>query len=88
VKAKGYGVHLDGARLANAVASGFDLAEIARLGVDILVIGGTKAGLPLSEALVVLNPAYGRRLDARLKHAGQLPVQGSLPLRPVDRHAG
>jgi threonine aldolase len=35
VKAKGHGVHLDGARLANAAASGFDPKTIARLGVDI-----------------------------------------------------
>lgn len=71
-KAAGLRVHLDGARLANAVAAGFDLAAIARLGVDILVMGGTKAGLPLSEALVVFDRALARRLDARMKHAGQL----------------
>lgn len=71
-KAEGLGVHLDGARLANAVAAGFDLTSIARLGVDILVMGGTKAGLPLSEALVVFDRSLTRRLDARLKHAGQL----------------
>ena len=75
-KAKGYGVHLDGARLANAVAAGFPLRDIVGLGVDMLVMGGTKAGLPLSEALVVFNPALNRRLDARLKHAGQLPSKG------------
>jgi threonine aldolase len=75
-KAKGLGVHLDGARMANAVASGFDLRAIKRLGVDVLVLGGTKAGLPLSEALVVFEPALARRLDARLKHGGQLPSKG------------
>lgn len=76
VKAKGYGVHLDGARLANAVATGFDLKAIPKLGVDILVMGGTKAGSTPSEALVLLNKNLARRFDARLKHAGQLVSKG------------
>lgn len=76
VKAKGYGVHLDGARLANAVAAGFPLKGIKDLGVDILVMGGTKAGSTPTEALVILNKALARRFDARLKHAGQLVSKG------------
>ena len=76
VKARGYGVHLDGARLANAVAAGFDLKAIPKLGVDILVMGGTKAGSTASEALVLLNKDLARRFDARLKHAGQLVSKG------------
>jgi len=76
VKAKGYGVHLDGARLANAVAAGFDLKTIKGLGVDILVIGGTKAGMPPAEAVVIFDRALARRFDARLKQAGQLPSKG------------
>jgi threonine aldolase len=75
-KAMGYGVHFDGARLANAVAAGFDPKAIARLGVDILVIGGTKAGTPPSEAVVIFDPVLARRFDARLKQAGQLPSKG------------
>ncbi|MFZ5668331.1 MAG: beta-eliminating lyase-related protein [Pseudomonadota bacterium] len=76
VKARGYGVHLDGARLANAVAAGFDLKAIPKLGVDILVMGGTKAGSTPTEALVLLNKGLARRFDARLKHAGQLVSKG------------
>jgi threonine aldolase len=75
-RAKGYGVHLDGARLANAVAAGFDLKAIAAMGVDILIMGGTKAGSTPTEAVVVLNKALAWRLDARLKHAGQLVSKG------------
>ena len=75
-RAKGLGVHLDGARLANAAASGLDLKAIKGLGVDLLVFGGTKAGMPPTEALVVFNPKLARRLDARLKQAGQLPSKG------------
>lgn len=76
VKTAGYGVHLDGARLANARAAGFDLTGIARLGVDILVLGGTKAGMPPTEAIVILDRTLARRFDARLKQGGQLPSKG------------
>lgn len=82
VKAKGYGVHLDGARLANAVAAGFDLKAIPGLGVDILVMGGTKAGSTPTEALVLLNKNLARRFDARLKHAGQLVSKGRFLAAP------
>ena len=81
-KAKGVDVHLDGARLANAVASGFDPKAIAGLGVDVLVLGGTKAGMSPTEALVVFNKRLVRRLDARLKQAGQLPSKGRFYAAP------
>jgi threonine aldolase len=71
-RAKGARVHLDGARLANAVAGGFDPKAIARVGVDIAVIGGTKAGSSPTEALVLLDRRLSRRFGARLKHGGQL----------------
>lgn len=82
VKARGYGVHLDGARLANAAAAGFDLTAIKTLGVDILVLGGTKAGMPPTEAIVLLDRALARRFDARLKQAGQLPSKGRFYAAP------
>ncbi|WP_158912857.1 beta-eliminating lyase-related protein [Caulobacter sp. S45] len=75
-KAAGLPVHLDGARLANAVASGFDLKALKTLDIDILVMGGTKAGMPLSEAVVLFDKGLSRRFDARLKQAGQLPSKG------------
>ncbi len=75
-KAQGLPVHLDGARLANAVAAGFDIKALKGLGIDILVIGGTKAGMPLSEAVVLFDKGLSRRFDARLKQAGQLPSKG------------
>ncbi len=65
-------VHLDGARTANAMAAGFDLTAIKRAGVDLFVMGGTKAGMTPTEAIVILNPALSRRFDARLKNNGQL----------------
>ncbi|MDO1559438.1 beta-eliminating lyase-related protein [Brevundimonas sp. 2R-24] len=71
-QAKGLRTHLDGARLANAVAAGFDPADIPRLGVDILVMGGAKAGGPCAEALVIFDRALARRIDNRLKQTGQV----------------
>ena len=75
-RAKGLPVHLDGARLANAVAGGLDLKALKSLGIDILVIGGTKAGMPPGEAVVLFDKTLSRRFDARLKQAGQLPSKG------------
>ena len=82
VKARGYGVHFDGARLAGAAAAGFDLTSIARSGVDILVMGGTKAGSTPSEAIVLFDKQLSRRFDARLKHAGQLVSKGRFLAAP------
>jgi len=80
--ASGLPIHLDGARLANAVAAGFDIKALKSLGVSILVIGGTKAGMPLSEAVVLFDPSLSRRFDARLKQAGQLPSKGRFLAAP------
>ena len=93
---RGCAVHLDGARLANAVAAGFDPKAIAGLGVDILVLGGTKAGMPPTEAVVIFNRDLVRRFDARLKQSGQLPSKGRFYAAPfigmlqdgaLERHA-
>ena len=55
----GLRVHVDGARFANAaVALGLSLTELlAASGADLLSFGGTKNGLMLGEAVVVLDPA-------------------------------
>jgi len=82
VKARGYGVHFDGARLANAAAAGFDPKAIKDLGVDMLVIGGTKAGMTPSEAIVMFDKRLARRFDARLKQSGQLPSKGRFYAAP------
>jgi threonine aldolase len=81
-KSKGLPVHLDGARLANAAAAGFDVKALKSLGIDILIIGGTKAGAPLSEAVVLFDKSLSRRFDARLKQAGQLPSKGRFIASP------
>ena len=83
VKALGYGVQLDGARLANAAAAGFDLKDIPRLGVDVLVFGGAKAGANCAEAIVLFDKTLARRLDNRLKQAGQTASKARLLAGPM-----
>lgn len=82
VKLKGHGVHMDGARLANAAAGGFDLTQIARLGVDVLVFGGAKAGASCAEAIVMFDKSLARRIDNRLKQAGQTASKGRFLAAP------
>ncbi|WP_426016447.1 threonine aldolase family protein [Brevundimonas sp. DWR2-3-1b1] len=82
-KALGYGVHMDGARLTNAVASGFDLKDIPRLGVDVLVFGGAKAGANCAEAIVLFDKRLVRRLDNRLKQAGQTASKARMLSGPM-----
>jgi threonine aldolase len=55
----GMRVHLDGARLSNAAAHlGVALRELTTdIGVDVISLGGTKNGLVLGEAVVVLDPS-------------------------------
>ncbi|WP_433760211.1 threonine aldolase family protein [Nocardia sp. CA-135398] len=67
-------LHVDGARLANAAAA-LDLplrAFTADVGVDVLSFGGTKNGLLLGEAIVVLNPDAVRGMTYLRKAAMQL----------------
>jgi threonine aldolase len=71
-KLRGMGVLMDGARLANATAAGFDPADVARLGVDVLAFGGAKAGGLCVEALVMFERKRAPRIDNRLKQAGQV----------------
>lgn len=82
-KAKGMGVHLDGARLANAAAAGFDLKALPRMGIDVVVLGGAKAGGLCTEALVLFDKSLGRRIDNRLKQAGQMASKGRFLSAPL-----
>lgn len=74
----GMRVHLDGARLANAVAASGASAEALRAmtfdaGVDVLTFGGTKNGLLGGEAVVVRDPALARIAPFVRKQVTQLP---------------
>jgi len=70
----GLQMHVDGARLANACASlGATPGDVARAaGADALVLGGTKNGMPGSEALVLFDPAVAAEFGFRRKQSGQL----------------
>jgi threonine aldolase len=70
----GLRVHMDGARLANAVAAlGCTPAEITwRAGVDLLSFGATKNGAINAEALVAFDPALSREIPFLMKRGGQV----------------
>ena len=67
-------LHVDGARIANAVAHlGVSLKEmICDTAVDILSFGGTKNGLMYGEAVVVMNIALAENLKYIRKQGTQL----------------
>lgn len=67
-------LHMDGARLANAaVALGCTMkAMTTDAGVDCLSFGGTKNGMLMGEAAVLLNPELDIDIKYRRKQMGQL----------------
>lgn len=71
----GLRLHVDGARIANAVAaSGSSLVAMVRdTGVDVLTFGATKNGAMYGEAVVYLDPALAADARFTRKQAGQLP---------------
>jgi threonine aldolase len=71
---RGLKVHLDGARLANAVASlGCSPADATwRAGVDIVSLGATKNGALSAEAIVVFDDAMADQLVFRTKRSGHV----------------
>lgn len=75
--AKGLAVHLDGARLGNALAStGAAPAEMSwKAGVDVLTFGLTKTGAMGCEIILFFGAARERfgELKARAKRAGHMP---------------
>jgi threonine aldolase len=72
--AHGMLLHVDGARLANAAAAlGVPLRAITTdAGVDALSFGGTKSGLMLGEAVVILRPELADALPYLRKQSMQL----------------
>lgn len=75
-KAKGLGVHFDGARFANLLAgSGMTPAEASwKAGADILSLGATKNGALAAEAVILFPSVMDRygELQARQKRAGHM----------------
>ena len=67
-------LHVDGSRFFNAAASlQCSLADISsKAGVDILSLGGTKAGMMFGEAVVVFNKALSQHIAYKHKQVMQL----------------
>ena len=70
----GLGLHVDGARFANAVAGlNCTPADLTwRAGVDVLAFGATKNGALAAEAVIFFDKAKAAELGFRRKRAGHL----------------
>jgi threonine aldolase len=71
---RGLRTHLDGARVANALATlGCTPADLTwRAGVDALSLGATKNGALSTDAIVCFDPAISEQLVYRVKRAGHV----------------
>ena len=78
--ALGLRVHMDGARLANAVAAlGCHPADVTcKAGVDVLSLGASKNGALMAEAVVFFDHALAENFRIRIKRSGQLVSKGRL----------
>ena len=76
--AKGWRLHIDGARFANAVAHlGCHPGDISwRAGASALSFGFIKNGGMSAEAVVLFDAALAEELRFRRKRAGQMPSKG------------
>jgi threonine aldolase len=77
-RARGLRLHMDGARLANAIATtGDSLADATwRAGVDALSFGFVKNGGLNAEALILFDTALTAEVEIRRKRAGHLLSKG------------
>ncbi len=73
-RAAGLGIHMDGARFANAlVALGCSPAEATwKAGVDVLSFGATKNGALMADAIVLFRPELAEGLTYRRLRGGHL----------------
>jgi threonine aldolase len=71
---RGLAVHVDGARLANALArlNASPAQATWMAGVDALSFGATKGGALAAEAIVFFDPARGAQMQERRKRGGHL----------------
>jgi threonine aldolase len=73
-RARGLRAHLDGARIANAIAAlGCRPADLTwRAGIDVVSLGATKNGALSAEAIVSFDDAVSDELVYRTKRAGHV----------------
>lgn len=79
-KARGLGLHMDGARLANALATtGESLADVTwRAGIDALSFGFVKNGGLNAEALILFRTDLADEVAVRRKRSGHLLSKGRM----------
>ena len=79
-RSRGLGLHLDGARFANAVAAtGESPADLTwRAGVDTMSFGFVKNGGLNAEALILFRPELAAEVEVRRKRAGHLLSKGRM----------
>ena len=77
-KSHGVGLHMDGARFANAVvATGASPADLTwKAGVDVLSFGATKNGALACEAVVFFDPERATSFGYQRKRGGHLLSKG------------
>jgi len=77
---RGLGLHMDGARFANALATtGGTPADVTwRAGVDVLSFGFTKNGGLNAEALILFRTELADEIAVRRKRAGHLASKGRM----------
>lgn len=75
-KSRRLGLHMDGARFANAAASLGGSARDAAHGVDSLAFGFIKNGGMSAEAMVLFDPEQADMVKYRRKRAGHLQCKG------------
>ncbi len=77
-RARGLGLHMDGARFANAlVALDCSPAEMTwKAGVDVLAFGATKNGAMAAEAVMIFKPELAKEFAFRRKRGGHLFSKG------------
>ena len=77
-RSAGMGVHMDGARFANALLTlGRTPAEMTwKAGVDVLCFGATKNGTLACEAVVFFDPAKAENFGFRRKRSGHTISKG------------
>ncbi|MBV7257665.1 low specificity L-threonine aldolase [Pacificimonas sp. WHA3] len=75
---RGWHVHMDGARFANAIATlGCHPGDVTwRAGVDALSFGFIKNGGMSAEALIIFTSELAETIPLRRKRAGQMPSKG------------
>lgn len=80
VKERGLAFHMDGARIANAIAAtGESLADVTwRAGVDALSFGFTKNGGLNAEVLILFRTELAEEIEVRRKRAGHLLSKGRM----------